>query len=210
MTNEIQKRLTAAAELEASGDLLEAIKAYRDVYAIDSHCQDAILGLAKVALYLGKIEYAFDFFVKLLIENHENAWGYWGRAAVYFEYNQADRALREIAHAIELDSPPTSLRIECAALLNDNGYFNEAKSALSALTDDEFDEDAQIEWALSTIKLNLNDERTTSLLADHTDEDCDPIWTLLRGLALNNNAQNSGDALIKLAISQDPDLETKL
>ena len=105
--------IETARTLEESGDYVGALVQYRSLYAEDSGNEDVILGIAQCALALDNPELAFEFFVKLLIQNHNNPWGYVGRANVLFRYAQTDRALSDLARAIELDNPATELRIDC-------------------------------------------------------------------------------------------------
>ena len=213
MTTVMEKRLEEAENYEAEGSFVEALKAYRDVYEADTHCQEAILGLGRVAYTIGEVECAFDFFVKLLIENHEHPWGYWGRAAVFFVYNQPERALREIARALEYDRPATSLRVDCAVLLNENGFFEEARCALSALPKESFDEDADIEWCYASLRCGLPDAYTLSCLEAHQPESDACVekaeWLLLHGLYRRATDVAASQALIDQALSLDPDLASR-
>ncbi len=209
MTIETQKLLRAAIENENNGDIIEAMKGYRDVYQADPHNQDAILGLGRIAYSLGKIEYAFDFFVKLLIENHKHPWGYWGRAAVYYEYGQPERALMEIRRAIELDHPATQLRIDCAVLLNEHGHYQEALDSLKALSDEDFDEDAEIEWCYAELKLGEPSTATQQMILSHVDSDIDQtpsIWLMFYGKLMETNDNPQSQAVIDLALQKEPEL----
>jgi len=215
MTTVCENRLLEAKTLEEEGNFVDALKVYRDVYGAEPHNQDAILGLGRVAYTIGEIEYAFEFFVKLLIENHEHPWGYWGRAAVFFEYNQPERALKELARAITFDNPATNLRIDCAVLLNNHRLFKEARQALSAYPRENYDEDAAIEWCYASIKLGLTDEYTASCLEDHASDEEDEIgaiWLLLRGMQLCLSAETEpvGKNMIVRALALDPDLSERL
>lgn len=213
MTTVMEKRLTEAKNYEDEGNFVEALKAYRDVYASDPHSQEAILGLGRVAYTIGEVECAFDFFVKLLIENHEHAWGYWGRAAVFFAYEQPERALREVARALEYDRPATSLRIDCAVLLNENGYFEEARCALAALSKEAYDEDADIEWCYASLRCGTPDAYTLSRLAAHEpsldETTAEAEWLLLHGLHKRLHDVEASRVLIARALELDPELAAR-
>ena len=207
---EIQTRLTEAISSEKNGEILEALKAYRDIYVAAPHDQNAILGLARTALALGEIEYAFDFFVKLLIENHQHPWGYWGRAAVYFTYDQQERAYHEVCRALELDSPASSLRVDCAVLLNENGYYHKAIEALSALSETDFDEDAEIEWCYAEIMLGEIGERTKLFLNQRHQSENLPIWHLLYAMSLYQEDKARSLTLIQDVLREEPELQYRV
>ena len=173
--------IETARTLEESGDYVGALVQYRSLYAEDSGNEDVILGIAQCALALDNPELAFEFFVKLLIQNHNNPWGYVGRANVLFRYAQTDRALSDLARAIELDNPATELRIDCAAVLNDNGFSDLAYETLQPIRKTHFEEtDFQCEWIfaiLVTDRRNHPDIRPIlDSFAAHRDED--PFYTL--------------------------------
>lgn len=208
---EIQTRLAEAVLAEQEGELLDALKAYRDIYVASPHDQDAIVGLARTALALGEVEYAFDFFVKLLIENHQHPWGYWGRAAVYFTYHQRERAYREVCRALALDVPATSLHVDCAVLLNENGYYEEALQALSALDETDFDEDAEIEWCYAEIVLGNVREKTRSLLHRHGHRAENlSMWKLLDAMSFYHADRNKSLALIREVLREEPELQYRV
>ncbi|GEM_PF-2261890 len=133
--------------LEQSGDFIAALTAYRDLYLKNPKDEGAIYGIAQCALALGNLETAFEFFVKLLIMNHDCAEAYVGRSNILFQYDQRERAMSDLAKAIELDNPASVLRIDCAAILNDNGLTEFAMQALQPVRDMAFDDfDFKSEW----------------------------------------------------------------
>ena len=133
--------------LEKEGDLTGALKAYRDLYLQSPKDEAAVYGIAQCALALGNLETAFEFFVKLLILNHDCPEAYVGRANVLFQYEQRERAMSDLAKAIELDNPPSMVRIDCAAVLNDNGLSEFAMQALAPIREMAWDEDDfKCEW----------------------------------------------------------------
>ena len=208
---ETQTRLMEEITYEKNGELLEALKAYRDIYVAVPHDQDAILGLARSALALGEIEYAFDFFVKLLIENHQHPWGYWGRAAVYFTYDQQERAYHEVCRALELDSPATALRVDCAVLLNENGYYQKALEALLALPEADFDEDARIEWCYAELMLGDIGEKTRQFLSHPpADQENLPIWHLLYAMSLYHEDKARSLTLMQDVLREEPELQYRV
>ena len=134
-------------DLEHKGDFSAALTAYRDLYLKDPKDEGAIYGIAQCALALGNLEIAFDFFVKLLILNHDCPEAYVGRANIFFQYDQRGRAMSDLAKAIELDNPASMLRIDCAAILNDNGFMDFAYQTLLPIHDIALeDTDFKSEW----------------------------------------------------------------
>ena len=133
--------------LEKAGDLTGALKAYRDLYLQSPKDEAAVYGIAQCALALGNLETAFEFFVKLLILNHDCPEAYIGRANVLFQYDQRERAMSDLARAIALENPASMLRIDCAAVLNDNGLSEFAMQALAPIREMAMgDDDFKCEW----------------------------------------------------------------
>lgn len=186
--------------LEQNGDFIAALTAYRDLYLKDPKDEGAIYGIAQCALALGNLETAFEFFVKLLIMNHDCAEAYVGRANILFQYDQRERAMSDLAKAIELDNPASMLRIDCAAILNDNGLTEFAMQALMPVRDEAFEDfDFKSEWIfclLANQKLDHSDVK--SILAsfvDHIEED--PYYTFCIGAY--RCLKDEGDALEHLS-----------
>lgn len=177
----MDKRIESARILEAQGDILNALCIYRDAYQKDPGQQEAVLGIAQTALALGNLELAFEFFVKLLILDHRNPAAYIGRANVLFQYGQTDRALSDLARAIQLDEPPSELRIDCAALLNDNGFAEIALKTLRPIRDQHLDmPDFQCEYAFALLALDMLDHCDLAPILDdfRQNETDDPFYTL--------------------------------
>ena len=144
--------------LENEGDLTGALKAYRDLYLRSPKDEAAVYGIAQCALALGNLETAFEFFVQLLILNHDCPEAYIGRANVLFLYEQRERAMSDLARAIELDNPPSMLRIDCAAVLNDNGLSEFAMQALMPVRDMAWEEDDfKCEWVFCLLAAHKMD-----------------------------------------------------
>ncbi|MBR4986833.1 MAG: hypothetical protein IKY83_13960 [Proteobacteria bacterium] len=179
--NLMDKRIESAKALEAQGDIIRALCIYRDAYQQDPGHLEAIEGIAQTALALGNLELAFEFFVKMLILDHQNPAGYIGRANVLFQYGQTDRALSDLARAISLDEPPSELRIDCAAVLNDNGFTDIALKTLRPIRKQCLDiTDFQCEWAFALLVQNKTDHEDLARILDHfrQNEADDPFYTL--------------------------------
>lgn len=160
--------IDTAISLEQNGDFVGALKIYRDIYKNNPSCESAVAGIAQNALALDHAELAFEFFVKLLIINHKNPIGYLGRASVFFRYDQIDRALIDIERAVQYDTPPSILRIDCAALLNAYGFSRRALDILANVRDIFFDnDDYRCEWVFAALIENeLSHPDLTAFLAD--------------------------------------------
>ena len=141
-----------AQALESDGDLAGALKVYREAYLKSDKDEDAILGIAQSAMMLDDLGIAMEFFVKLLIVNHENPWGYLGRGMIMMENARSTQALSDIRKALKLDNPPTEMRIDAAAALNDYGFSEEAIEALMPLRDTHYnDPDFRAEWVFGLL-----------------------------------------------------------
>ena len=155
---------------EIGGDFVAALRSYRDAYARNPKDVEAVRGIAQCAMALGRPELAFEYYVKLLILDNADPWGYLGRAQVMFQYAQPDRAMSDLARVLELDRPATEIRIDCAALLNDYGYPEMARDALRPLYDLHRDDDDFVcEWLFAGIVLGGDaDAQIAAMLADVT------------------------------------------
>lgn len=201
--------LETAKVLEQNGDYVAALEQYRQVYVQNTANEEAILGIAQCALALDNQELAFEFYVKLLIQNHENPWGYLGRANVLFRCGQADRALSDLAKAIRLDTPPSDLRIDIAAVLNANGYCDAALDVLHPIRKSLFDNtDFKCEWCFALLvqnKLNAPDlEPILAYFRQHIETD--PFYELcLIAYELKTQASETKDKLSTF-LEANPDL----
>ena len=156
--------LETARNLETSGDIVGALEKYRELYAQTPNDEDVVLGIANCALAIDALEIALEYYVRLLILNHHNPWGFYGRATVLLRYDMTEKALADIDSALALDAPPSSLRIDIAALLNAYAHHELALSALdplkaayiSAASVDA--RDFLIEYAVARIALNQIDD----------------------------------------------------
>ena len=74
--------LETARNLETSGDIVGALEKYRELYAQTPNDEDVVLGIANCALAIDALEIALEYYVRLLILNHHNPWGFYGRATV--------------------------------------------------------------------------------------------------------------------------------
>lgn len=156
--------LETARNLETSGDIVGALEKYRELYAQTPNDEAVVLGIANCALAIDALEIALEYYVRLLILNHHNPWGFYGRATVLLRYDMTEKALADIDSALALDAPPSSLRIDIAALLNAYAHHELALSALdplkaayiSAASVDA--RDFLIEYAVARIALNQIDD----------------------------------------------------
>ena len=208
----MDKRIESARILEAQGDILNALCIYRDAYQKDPGHQEAVLGIAQTALALGNLELAFEFFVKLLILDHRNPAAYIGRANVLFQYGQTDRALSDLARAIKLDEPPSELRIDCAAMLNDNGFTEIALKTLGPIRNQYLEmPDFQCEYAFALLALGMTEHDDLAPILDffRQNEPDDPFYTL----CLDAYELKSGraDSLVHLTeiLQAAPELEAR-
>jgi len=149
--------IVQAQTLERHGDIVGALKHYHKAYQTNPNDEATLLGVAQCALAMGRDTLAFDFFVKLLIQNHQNPWGYWGRGNLFFHFGQSKQGHDDLKRAIGLDNPPTTLRVDCAVVYNENACFEQAIQAIAPLDKTLWDEDARIEWTFA--KLALGDHQ---------------------------------------------------
>ena len=197
-----------AHALEDNADFVGALRLYRDAYTQNSSDSDAVLGIAQNAMALDNPELALEFFVKLLILDHRNPWGFLGRAQVMARYNQVERAISDVRHALELEAEPGDLRIDCAAVLNDCGAFEAAIETLAPVRE-QFGADADFcaEWIFGSIAAGKADADVREMLDFAMQQNDDPLL-ILCGFALDKMAgaelphQRIGEVL-----KENPDLE---
>ena len=151
MTPEDRKRTD---ELVKTGEIAEALRSYQKAYLQNPTDEDALLGIAQCAWMLDNTDVALEFFVKLLVVNHHHPWGYLGRGMVLLQANASEQGLRDIHRALEIDSPPTEMRIDAAAALNANGLPDEALQALLPIRKQFIDDpDFRMEWLTALIAI---------------------------------------------------------
>lgn len=207
------KRIEQAQNLEQQGDIVGALELWQQIYAKDSTCEAAILGIAQTALLLDECDLAFEFFVKLLIQNHDNPWGYLGRANIMFRYDQYDRALSDLARVLELDTPASELRIDCAAMLNENGYPHLAIAALKPIRATLFDDpDFKSEWIFAHLAVNrLEHPDIPKILAYFKENSAnDPFYVFCLQVHAFKHGDAQAPARLRALVEQYPDLETRL
>ena len=170
-----------ARAFEEDADFVAALRLYHEAYKRDPADLDAILGVAQCAMALDNPELALEFYVKLLILDHGNPWGFLGRAQVMLRYRQFARALSDIARAVELDDPASDFRIDCAAALNDCGEPQKALEALAPLGED-FDDDPDFaaEFIFASIVTDAVDPRARKMLENCEQTSDDPLFRLCR------------------------------
>lgn len=142
-------------EFVLNGELAEALRVYRQFYNQNPADEDAILGIAQCAWMLDNTDVALEFFVKLLMVNHQHPWGYLGKGILLLQANAIEQGLHSIQKALDLDNPPSEMRIDAAAALNAHGFPEEAVDALIPVRSKYFDNpDFRLEWisALLTIE----------------------------------------------------------
>lgn len=203
------QRIELAQKLEQQGDIVGALELWRELYAEDNTCEDAILGIAQAALLLDKCDLAFEFFVKLLIQNHDNPWGYLGRANILFRYEQHDRALSDLARVLEIDSPASEIRIDCAAVLNENGYSSLAVAALKPIrTQFINDPDFKAEWLFALLVSNrLEHPDVIAILDDFkTHLEDDPFYSLCIHVHAYKHGDAQAPARMRKLLEKYPDL----
>lgn len=208
----MDKRIESARTLEAQGDILQALCIYRDAYQQNPSHQEAVQGIAQTALELGNLELAFEFFVKLLILDHKNPVAYIGRANVLFQYGQADRALSDLAQAIRLDEPASDLRIDCAAVLNDNGLPEIAFKALRPVRNSLFhDTDFQCEWAFALLAQDMTAHEDLAEILDffRQNEADDPFYTLCLDAFALKTGRATNLAHLDAILRDAPELEAR-
>ena len=177
----LTETIQSARSFEEDGDFVAALRLYREAYTRDSADLDAILGVAQCAMTLDNPELALEFYVKLLILDHSNPWGFLGRAQVMLRYRQFARALSDIARAIELDEPASDFRIDCAAALNDCGEPQKALEAIAPLGDDyDDDPDFAAEFLFASIVTGAIDSRVREMLENCEQTSDDPLFQLCR------------------------------
>lgn len=193
--------------LEARGDFVGALRLYQAAYLEEPENETVLQGIAQCALALDELPTALDFFVRLLIQNHDNPWGYLGRASVLFRYGATDRALSDVASAILCDAPSSGLRIDIAALLNANGQSGFAADLLTPLYDafvHDADYMAEYAFALICTRQTTLFERVTPWLESHAAED--PYYALLLAAAQYINGDETALATYRNILSKNDDL----
>ena len=182
--------LELAQHLENTGNFVESLKIYREIYVQNPGDEDALLGIANCALAMDVLPTALEFYVKLLICNHDNPWGYLGRAMVLFRYDQDERALSDVASAIALDNPASALRIDVAAALNESGYVRQAFEALRPLRGTHMEDGVfRAGWGFSAVALGRESEFSSLKDAFTRDAQDDPFY----GMCLDAAAARGGD-----------------
>lgn len=207
------KRIEKVQALEKQGDIVGALELWKDIYTQNNTCQEAILGIAQTALLLDECELAFEFFVKLLILNHDNPWGYLGRANIMFRYEQHDRALSDLARALELDSPASALRIDCAAILNENGYASLALAALKPIRASFFDDpDFKSEWLFALLVTNQLEHPDIPKILAFFKTNCadDPFYELCLLVHAYKHGNPQAPARLRTLLNEYPDLDARL
>jgi tetratricopeptide (TPR) repeat protein len=209
----LTERIEQAQILEQKGDIVGALELWRAIYTEDNACEDAILGIAQAALLLDESDLAFEFFVKLLILNHDNPWGYLGRANIMFRYNQPDRALSDLARVLELDTPASEIRIDCAALLNENGYSSLAIAALKPIRAAFYeDTDFKSEWLFAHLAANRLEHPDIPKILEffkmHAADD--PFYDLCLYAHAYKHGDPQAPARLRTLITEFPDLEARI
>lgn len=193
--------------LEAQGDFVGALRLYQAAYLEEPENETVLQGIAQCALALDELPTALDFFVRLLIQNHDNPWGYLGRASVLFRYGATDRALSDVASAIVCDAPSSGLRIDIAALLNANDQSKFAADLLTPLYDsfcDDADYMAEYAFALICSRQTALLGRVSPWLSSHIAED--PYYALLLSAAQYIGGEPSALATYQNILNQNKDL----
>ena len=197
--------IESAHALENNADFVGALRLYHEAYKRDSSDSDAVLGIAQNAMTLDNPELALEFFVKLLILDHKNPWGFLGRAQVMIRYNQLSRAVSDIRRAIELDEPASEIRVDCAAALNDCGDCAAALEALSPIREQFCDDpDFCAEWIFAAVATGKGDEDICRMLEDCMQISDDPLLELC-DLALHR--PEDVEAQVAQIVDAAPDLE---
>lgn len=210
MTTEdaLSTQINTARQLEACNKFVDALRIYAKILAQSPRHAEAHLGVGRCALLLGQFDRAYEHFTAVLIQEHSRTEALWGRANVLMQMGREEIAIREIQRVLELDSPQTSLHVDCAALLNDFGYIHEALDCLANFPENLRDDDYRIEWCFSTIAT-----QSPSDLVDATLQDClsrhpeDALLTLmLAARKIQSEDDETGRALLEKALQKEPEL----
>lgn len=197
---------------ESSGDIIEALKCYKACFSKDPNDEQATLGIASCALILGYLPTALEFYVRLLILNPQNPNGYLGRANILFQYAQDERALSDIQSAISYDFPPSKLRIDVAALLNDYGYPQRALDCIQPIKKQVFDDpDFQVEYACALIATKKLDHldllQILAIFQQNIQQD--PIYALCVLAVDFHNGDTNAALKIENLLKKNPDLDSR-
>lgn len=208
--------LTQAQALSSDGDLAGALRIYQQAYLKSDTDEDAILGIAQSALMLDNLGIAMEFFVRLLIVNHENPWGYLGRGIIMMEKSKDGRGLEDIRTALKLDNPPTEMRIDAAAALNDYGFSEEAIEALMPLRDTYYENpDFRAEWVFGLLVIgDLNNPDILNIISEELlkmegDVDQDPFYHMCNYARMKKCGFRDVDILANAILHTAPELNER-
>ena len=208
--------LAQAQTLSSDGDLVEALKIYQEAYQKSDSDEDAILGIAQCAMMLDDLGIAMEFFVRLLIVNHKNPWGYLGRGIIMMENNKDERALSDIRKALKLDNPPTEMRIDAAAALNDYGFSEEAIEALMPLRDTYYQNpDFRAEWLFGLLIIeDMNNPDILDIISEELqkaeqNDDHDPYYHMCNYARMKKCGFKDVSILVNAMLHMNPELKDR-
>ena len=88
------------------------------------------------------------------------------------ENARSTQALSDIRKALKLDNPPTEMRIDAAAALNDYGFSEEAIEALMPLRDTHYnDPDFRAEWVFGLLVIgDMNNQDILYIISEELEK----------------------------------------
>ena len=227
-----EKSLEHVRKLEEAGEFVQALRIYDKYYRENPNDQDAILGIAQIAYLCDNLERAFEFYVRLLIVDHHNPWGYLGRSRILFRLGQVEKAISDISKSIQYDDPPSSIRIDIAATLNEYHYIDEAYNALALIRDDYIqDEDYQAEWIYTLIaKEEIHHSDITMIFQEHdlpvlfdsnddlyeryhnmlNNTEVDPFYIMCHMIVMKKHGYEIPQSFIDCLLDKSPELQDRV
>ena len=116
--------LNDALDAEAQGRFVDALKHYLSLLKINPRHEEALLGVGRVRLLLGKFDAAVEDFTAVLVGNPLSAEGYRGRGVPFFNKGLIDKAFDDMDKAIGLAPDDLDIRLSRGQIARDLGALD--------------------------------------------------------------------------------------
>ena len=131
---------------EESGQVVEALRAYRRALQKDRRCEPAALGMGRLCLLFERYEEALTEFTGVLLRRSTSVEALRGRGLCYFHMGQEARGIEDLTRAVSLDPDAVEVRLSRGQLLEALGDLALAEEDLRhALTLAPSDADVALE-----------------------------------------------------------------